>query len=353
MCTVIANGSANNPLVSYCMIWPSCLQTMNSSAVYDVHPGRGLQHHVVCAHPKQRQESQQAGPDISLLSPALQKQWDHDANARLGTIVIKPYSKKKVTWKCDACPDGYLHQWTAVVQSRSKGNGCPYCSGRQVCKHNCLATKAPWAAAQWDYEANAALGTPDTVVSQSHQPAGWHCQVCHHRWTASLNNRVSKQSGCPQCAPKGTVTKHPTFAECRHPLLAEWDHKRNEACGNYPHNTTLRSRKQIFWLCNRCPAGQEHSWSATPNARTWRCKTGCPLCAGHVACRCNSLPSLVPAIAAQWDYGRNKGQPSDYTAQSHHLAWWNTPERGSWQQSINLRTMSAAKAAKQVRGQQQ
>ena len=231
-------------------------------------------------------------------------------------------------------------------QSRSNGTGSPQCVGRKVCKHNCLATLARRAAAEWDYEANAALGTPDTVVANSPQPAIWRCQVCSHKWTASPNRRVSQQSGCPRCAPRGTVTRHPTFAECQHPLLEEWDYKHNEACGNYPHNTKLKSHKQIFWLCKKCPAGQEHSWSAQPYSRTNRHQHGCPICAGHLACRCNSLQALFPTIAAEWDYTNNKGQLSDYTASSTHFAWWCSPERGSWQQTINDRTSNVKQRLK-------
>ena len=123
--------------------------------------------------------------------------------AHLGSIVIKPHSHKQVAWRCDACPDGHPHHWTATVYSRTRGSGCPQCSSRKVCKHNCLATVAPWAAAQWDYEANAALGTPETVVAHSNQPAGWHGQVCGHIWTASPNNRIQQQSGCPNVPPEG------------------------------------------------------------------------------------------------------------------------------------------------------
>ena len=107
----------------------------------------------------QAQSLQQEGPDISLLSPALHKQWDHAANAQLGNFLIRPWSNKKVAWKCDACPDGHVHQWMAPVRNRTSGRGCPQCSGRKVCKHNCLATKDPAAAAQWDYDANAAVGS--------------------------------------------------------------------------------------------------------------------------------------------------------------------------------------------------
>ena len=280
--------------------------------------------------------TQQEGPDIRLLEPALQKQWDHAANAHLGNILITPHTNRKVSWTCDQCPDDHLHSWSAGVNSRSNGNGCPQCIGRKVCRHSSLATKAPWAAAQWDYEAND--GTPDTVVSQSCQKLGWCCDVCSHKWTASPHHRVSKGTGCPECARFKKWTRRPTFAS--HPLLAEWDHRRNAANDFFPANITLGSAKQIFWLCHKCPAGQLHSWSAPPYSRAGRFKAGCPVCAGQVACRCNSLQALYPDIAAEWDYSNNTGQPSDYPASSDQPVWWSSPRRGSWQQSIHSRSFA-------------
>lgn len=35
------------------------------------------------------------------------------------------------------------HSWEAQVCGRSRDTGCPQCSNRKVCKHNCLETKAP------------------------------------------------------------------------------------------------------------------------------------------------------------------------------------------------------------------
>ena len=90
-----------------------------------------------------QQDALTAGPDISWLDPVLQKQWDHAANQCLGDVIIKPYSNRKVWWQCDQCPDGHPHSWFAVVSNRSNGAGCPQCSGRLVCKHNSLRTKAP------------------------------------------------------------------------------------------------------------------------------------------------------------------------------------------------------------------
>ena len=294
-----------------------------------------------CLSQGQHAREQQQGPDISKLDPALQQQWDPKANAYWGNIIIKPHSGKEVWWTCDQCPDGHRHSWSSLVYNRTGGSGCPQCSGHQVCKHNSLATKAPLVAAQWDYDAND--GTPDDVLAQSNHMANWHCKLCGCKWEATPNQRVSKhKAGCPQCANSAKSnrkqTRHPTLAECNHPLLAEWDHHRNTTQGHYPDKIRLRSHKQIFWLCALCPAGEEHSWSARPLDRTGRNQTGCPFCAGKVACKCNSLQALYPDIAAEWDFSKNKGQPSNYTASCRYLAWWSSPQRASWQQAINSRT---------------
>ena len=302
---------------------------------------------------------QQGGPNISLLDPALQQQWDHATNAHLGLVDIKPYSNKKVRWVCDQCPDGHLHSWEAQINNRTNGRGCPQCTGRKVCKHNSLATKAPKVAAQWDYGVNA--GTPDTVMAQSNHRVGWLCEVCGEQWDQSPNQRVgNKGVGCPKCARAALRKKrirHPTFAECQDPyikaVLAEWDHERNAAMENFPDNTRLRSSKQIFWLCNKCPAGQQHSWSAVPHHRTTRGKRGCPVCAGKAACKCNSLAALYPATAAEWDYAKNEGRPEDYTGSCNHKAWWSSLQHGSWQQSINSRTSQLQERQARLRRVQQ
>ena len=298
--------------------------------------------------------AQQGGPDTSRLDPNLQQQWDHAANAHLGNIDIKPHSGRKVGWICDQCPDGQLHSWSAPVYSRTAGNGCPQCSGHKVCKHNCLATKAPSVAAQWDFEAND--GTPDNVVAQGHEFAWWHCDACDNRWCAAIDRRVSKKkSGCPQCAQNAKSDKkfkHPTVAE--DPVLwAQWDHSRNANQGKFPDKIRLKSSRKIFWLCSNCTAKQEHSWSAQPCNRTSRSKPGCPYCAGKVACQCNSLQALYPSVALEWDHGKNKGQPCNYPSNSNHLAWLSQEYLGSWQQTIQSRVMRVRrKAAILTHGQQ-
>ena len=286
------------------------------------------------------QGTQTAGPDISLLDPVLQNQWDHTANRHLGPIVIKPHSGIKVWWHCDQCPDGHLHSWAATVQNRSNGTGCPQCSGQKVCKHNSLATKSPLVAAEWHPISNTF--SPEYVIATSNKSAVWQCQACSHVWTARLRFRVARGSGCPICSRRLKVRagkRHRTLADSNNPLLKEWDHSRNAALGMFPDNITPGSAKKVFWLCPNCPAGQKHSYSATPNDRTRRQHpTGCPYCAGRKACKCNSLHTHYPQLASEWDFAKNEGTPDDHTAHSCYMAWWTSAKRGSWQQSIDRRT---------------
>ena len=298
----------------------------------------------------QPKDSQQAGPDISALNKQLQQQWDHAANLPLGNIVIKKFSNKSACWTCDQCPDGHPHKWQSTIANRSLGARCPQCSGRKLCKHNSLATVAPAAAVFWDQEKNGC--TADMVLATSQQPAHWHCSACQHEWITLPHTKTMNNSGCPQCnqgGPGRTRKRHPTFAQCQHSLLEEeWDHARNAAHGLFPTNVTLASRKKVHWSCHCCPMGHPHLWTAAPASRVGL-STGCPFCAGKAVCKCNSLQTLFPSIAADWHHELNHKTPSDYTAMSHCLVWWQSEGRGSWQQTINARvgTISQTAACRQ------
>ncbi|DBA73858.1 TPA: hypothetical protein ACH3X2_009513 [Trebouxia sp. C0005] len=99
----------------------------------------------------------------------------------------------------------------------------------------------------------------------------WKCSVCTYEWQAQVVDKTRGKTGCPKCAKRnggrkadGTRQKHPTFAQAKHALLEQWDHDRNPENGNFPDNTTLQSQKLIWWRCQECPTGKEHSWQAHP-----------------------------------------------------------------------------------------
>ncbi|KAL3140433.1 hypothetical protein ABBQ38_004693 [Trebouxia sp. C0009 RCD-2024] len=88
-------------------------------------------------------------------------------------------------------PDDHLRSWLAQKTYRTRGSGCPLCSGRQVCKHTCpvSATKAPLVAVPWDYESYK--GTPDD----------------HLRSGSAQKSYRTRGSGCPLCSGR-QVCKH-------------------------------------------------------------------------------------------------------------------------------------------------
>ncbi|DBA68594.1 TPA: hypothetical protein ACH3X2_013532 [Trebouxia sp. C0005] len=298
------------------------------------------------------QQSQQLdnGPNTSLLADELQKQWHAKLNMHLGHIVIRPASKRKVWWSCDQCPDGLPHIWEATVVNRTYGTGCPFCSGKAVCQHNTLARKAPDVALFWDAKKNHPM-SPNHVTVSSNMRAHWKCSACLHEWQASVLNKVHYTTGCPKCAKAnagrkadGTRQKHPSFGRAKHALLQQWDHDRNRENGNYPDNTTLRSVKLIWWQCHECPKGKVHSWQARPADRTSPKKpTGCPCCVGKKLCECNTLQTVYPDIAADFDVETNGLSAAEVTSSASTKYSWLSDEPGAKKRSVHQRTTHARK----------
>ena len=83
---------------------------------------------------------------FALARPDLLDEWDYEKNGIMQPEDVTPFSDKKVWWKCRK----FGHEWEAVIKSRTKGSGCPICSGNQVLSgFNDLATISPALAAEW------------------------------------------------------------------------------------------------------------------------------------------------------------------------------------------------------------
>ncbi len=295
--------------------------------------------------PQQQRPQLDSGPNTSLLADELQKQWHDRLNMHLDNIVIRPGSNRKVWWSCDQCPDGLPHIWEATVNDRTDGRGCPFCSGNAVCQHNTLARKAPEVALLWDAKKNHPM-SPDLLTVSSNMKAHWKCSACLYEWQTAVVHKVRGKTGCPRCAKANagrkaddTRQKHPTFAAAKHALLQQWDHERNRASGNLPDNTTLRSNKLIWWQCHECPKGKVHSWQARPNNRTSAKKpSGCPCCVGQKLCECNSLETLCPDIAADFDNEKNGVSAAEVTSSAGTKYSWLSDKPGAKKRSVERRT---------------
>ena len=90
-------------------------------------------------------------------------------------------------------------------------------------------------------------------------------------------------------------------------LMKEWDWDKNNAACFDPHKLTCGSSKRVFWKCSIC--GNE--WQTRISHRNDG--SGCKKCKDRQLATCNeeeSLATLYPKIAKEWDYDKNNVLPS-------------------------------------------
>jgi len=218
-------------------------------------------------------------------------------------------SHKKVDWVCDLG-----HKWSAWIGNRSRGSGCPYCSGLRVLVGvTDLATSHPGLAAQAD-------GWDPTIVSQgSSKRLDWKCNL-GHRWKASAGDRTGGK-GCPICANRTVLVGFNDLATTNPELAAQAD-------GWDPTTVVAHSGKSLPWKCSL-----GHRWKSSPDNRSNG--RGCPICANRtVLVGFNDLATTNPELAAQadgWD-------PTTVVAQSHKKVDWKCEQGHKWTTAVASRS---------------
>ena len=88
-----------------------------------------------------------------------------------------------------------------VINDKTNGYGCPYCSGHRVLKgYNDLSSTCPELLKDWDYEKNKIK--PDEVTKGSNETVLWKCHICNYEWLSTISNRTILKRGCPKCGVK-------------------------------------------------------------------------------------------------------------------------------------------------------
>ncbi|GGP11004.1 zinc-ribbon domain-containing protein [Oceanobacillus neutriphilus] len=115
-------------------------------------------------------------------------------------------------------------------------------------------------------------------------------------------------------------------------LLNEYDYKKNKM--DLLETLTIGSDKKVWWICNK----GHLSYEATCHNRI-RNNSGCPYCSNSKVYEGNSLATLSPHIAVEWNYEKNKGlTPNDFTNGSCKKVWWICKYGHEWKAIINPRT---------------
>jgi very-short-patch-repair endonuclease len=194
--------------------------------------------------------------------PDLVKEWHPTKNGNLAPEDVGTGFAKKVWWKCQKG-----HEWEAVIYSRRRGTGCPYCSNQKVCVDNCLATVNPKLASEWHPTKNGGLTPEDVTFRASRKNVWWQCRK-GHEWQSVIEKRA-KGTGCPYCA--GQKICRDNCLAARNPMVAkDWHPTKNGKLT--PEDVTPgSSKKNVWWQCKK-----GHEWKATVGDRSKG--TGCPFC---------------------------------------------------------------------------
>ena len=105
-------------------------------------------------------------------------------------------SNRKAWWICEKG-----HSFQAVIASRAKGTGCPYCTNRKVLAgFNDLATVEPRIAAEWHPTLNGAL-TPGDGHSGQHKKVSGGEILLGHASGRLPSTRTARRNAVVRSAP--------------------------------------------------------------------------------------------------------------------------------------------------------
>ena len=197
---------------------------------------------------------------LATINPELSKEWHPIKNGDLTPYDVVYGSGKKVWWKCNKG-----HEWQVSINNRSKGRGCPYCTGKKICIDNCLATINPKLSKEWHPIKNGNL-TPYDVMPGSSKKVWWKCSK-GHEWEARISNR-SNGSKCHYCTGQ-KVTIDESLGNLNKMLSKEWHLIKNKELT--PYDVGIGSHKKVWWKCSK-----GHEWQARVYSRT--SGSGCPEC---------------------------------------------------------------------------
>jgi hypothetical protein len=206
---------------------------------------------------------------LLIKNPELVKEWDLKKNEPLKPDMIYPGSEIKVWW---ICSNNSTHRWEALVNSRNRGVGCPYCAGKRTTKDNSLASLFPQLLNEWDYEENEKIGLdPYKLTRGSSKKAFWICNLnMNHKWRASISDRTRGRK-CPYCA--GQKVSIEMSLKVLNPKLAkQWDYEKNGDLK--PEDILPGSGKKVWWKCDK-----GHKWQAVVASRNKG--RGCLVCANE------------------------------------------------------------------------
>ena len=281
----------------------------------------------------------------------LLREWHPVKNGNLKPDNVTAGCSKKVFWLLpyDDPNTGKHHEfeWDAVIQSRTRGRGCPYLSGKAVWPgFNDLATTHPELTKEWHPVKNGAL-KPTDVTAGCSKKVFWLLPYDdpntgkHHEfeWEAGIAERV-KGVECPYLSGQAVWPGFNDLATLYPEIAKEWHPTKNGDLK--PTDVTAGCNKKVFWFLpyDDPNTGKHHEfeWPSLIKSRT--SGIGCPYLSGRaVWSGFNDLATLYPEIAKEWHPTKNGNlKPTDVTAGCNKKVFWVCPIGHTYKSAICERT---------------
>lgn len=246
--------------------------------------------------------------DLATVNPKLAS--EVSPNSPFKAEELLKWSNRKIPW---VCKNG--HEWVASVNSRTRGNGCPYCAGKKpIVGETDLATVNPKLASE--VSPNSKIKATE-VTAGSHEKLLWRCEK-NHEWLAITNNRA-RGYGCPYCAGRTVLPGFNDLATVN-PKLASEISPRSEIKAA---EVTEFSAKKPLWRCSK-----NHEWSVSVANRSNG--YNCPYCDGQKPIPgINDLATTNPDLARQIS-PNSKIKASELMKGSHRSILWKCKRDHEW-----------------------
>ena len=335
-------------------------------------------------------------------NPELVAEWHSTKNGALRPETFAPKNTKhKIWWVCKKDPE---HEWQTTTATRSAGHGCPYCSNNSSAPELRLYAELQNVFNQVvnRHKINGIeidIFLPDINVGIEYDGSYWHSgkdqkDQDKNRLLSALNVSLIRVREDPLklLAINDITVSYKTFVktdvdkiltkigsitnkyhqqilayvekkqfqadkqyqkylsnlpnpiperslEATHPKICElWDYDKNTPLT--PKNFTAGTNKKVHWVCKANP---EHRYSQNINS-TVTLKGSCPICSGKQVHKTNSLATLRPQIAAEWDHRLNGIlTANDVVIKSNKKVWWRCQKNSehSWEVAVAQRTVGS------------
>lgn len=313
--------------------------------------------------------------DLKTTEPDLSMEWHPTKNKSNTPEMFTRSSNKKVWWigKCG-------HEWSATINSRSQGSGCPICKSEyktsfaeQTIYYYVKKIFPDAVNRDTSLEKELDIFIQSIKTAVEYDGRRFHTNIKRdeekNAWCQKNGIRLIRvrEKGCPLICDNDVIirdgqdddslnkaiikvlyllganycsidvkkdrvdiynqyikTKKDNSFAIKYPqIFKEWHPTKNQALT--PEMITAKSGKMIWWMCKN-----NHEWTATISHRIRG--QGCPYCAGRISIKgLNDLSITNPSLASEWHPIKNGNlKPDMFKHGSQKKVWWKCKEGHEW-----------------------